>query len=280
MQNKVYKIGDCVISLESEERIGESRPFVKFRSEEKADITVRIICGALPAVTGKLLFESDVKKVYSDSNRRYTYRSYFNSHKNEYVQFACRVSGGGEELLFIDYPYGLWDKMIFDALDLPDILLQRQKIILHCSFVLANGKALLFSADKQVGKSTQASLWHKYYGSRTINGDRAVLGFENGCLTAWGLPFCGTSNITKNESAPVKAIVLLSQGKTNCIQSLTPGQAFKGILGKITYNQWDEKAAEAVADIACLIAGTKVYGFSCLPDESAVKTLEKVLWYN
>lgn len=277
MQNKGYKIGDCVIALESEEQIGDSSPFVKFLSKENASITVRIVHGDLPPETGRLLFRDKARKVYSDGNIRYTYCSYFNSAWNRYTEFACRVTKGGQELLFIDYPNELWDKMIFEALDLPELLLRTKKVILHCSFVYVNGRALLFSADKQVGKSTQATLWKKYAGGEIINGDRAIVGLRDGKLTAWGLPFCGTSNISENMSAPVEAIVMLSQGPVNTIKELTPGEIFKGIIGKITYHQWDLTSAEAAADAACLIAGTKVYGFSCLPDESAVRALEKEL---
>ena len=40
MQTKAYKIGDCVIALESDGTIGDSRLYSKFLSDEKADITV------------------------------------------------------------------------------------------------------------------------------------------------------------------------------------------------------------------------------------------------
>ena len=38
MQTKAYKIGDCVIALESDGKIGDSRLYSKFLSDEKADI--------------------------------------------------------------------------------------------------------------------------------------------------------------------------------------------------------------------------------------------------
>lgn len=279
MQTKAYKIGDCVIALESDGTIGDSRLYSKFLSDEKADITVKIVQGALPPAEGRLLFCNNLKKVYSSGMQRYTYCSYFNSLNACYTEFACRVSGGEQELLFVNYPDGLWDKMIFEALDLPDLLLKSRKVILHCSFVIVNKKALLFSADKQVGKSTQAALWEKFGAGKTVNGDRAVVGEKNGKLTAWGIPFCGTSGISENSGAPVEAIVLLSQGAENTLRLLSPGEAFKDLIGKITYHQWDMKAAAAAADAVCLIAEkAKVYSFSCRPDESAVRVLEKELW--
>ena len=278
MQTKAYKIGDCVIALESDGKIGDSRLYSKFLSDEKADITVKIVRGALPPAEGRLLLCNNLRKVYSSGILRYTYCSYFNSLVDCYTEFACRVSGGEQELLFVNYPGELWDKMIFEALDLPDLLLKSRKVILHCSFVQVNKKALLFSADKQVGKSTQAALWEKFGAGKTVNGDRAVVGEKNGKLTAWGIPFCGTSGISENLGAPVEAIVLLLQGAENTLRLLSPVEAFKGLIGKITYHQWDMKAAAAAADAVCLIADkAKVYSFSCLPDESAVRVLEKEL---
>lgn len=278
MQTKAYKIGDCVIALESEEPIGESGFYAKFLSDEKADMTVRVICGALPTVDGHPLFSDRVRSVYAVGNLRYTYCRYFDSRIKCYTEFACRVAGAGDELLFIDYPGSLWDNMIFEALGLPEILLAKQKVILHCSFVSVNGRALLFSADKQVGKSTQAALWKQFGGGEIVNGDRAVVGLKDSELTAWGIPFCGSSRICKNVSAPVEAILLLSQGQQNRLKRLTPTEAFKGLIGKITYHQWDKTAAGTAADAVCRLAGAKVYGFSCLPDESAVRALEKELW--
>lgn len=278
MQTKAYKIGDCVIALESDGKIGDSRLYSKFLSDEKADITVKIVRGALPPAEGRLLLCNNLRKVYSSGILRYTYCSYFNSLVDCYTEFACRVSGGEQELLFVNYPGELWDKMIFEALDLPDLLLKSRKVILHCSFVHVNKKALLFAADKQVGKSTQAALWEKFGAGKTINGDRAVVGEKNGKLTAWGIPFCGTSGISENLGAPVEAIILLSQGAENTLRLLSPVEAFKGLIGKITYHQWDMNAAAAAADAVCLIADkAKVYSFSCLPDESAVRVLEKEL---
>lgn len=280
MPNKTYQIGSCVFTLVSEEPIGDSCPFMKFLSDRREDITVRVRLCALPPVSGELLFRDAVRKVYVDGGRQYTYRSYFDSARGEYREFACRMTGGGKEELIIDYPDALWDRMIFEALDLPELLLRGKEVMLHSSFITVNGEGVIFAADKQVGKSTQAALWQQFAGAKIINGDRAVLGLRDGQLTAWGSPFCGTSGISENESAPVKAVILLSQGTKNTLSPLYPGEAFRNIIGKMTYNQWDLRSAENAADMAALIADGRVYHYSCRPDESAVRTLEKELCRN
>ena len=57
-------------------------------------------------------------------------------------------------------------------------MVQRDSMILHCAYVEYEGEAILFSAPSETGKTTQANLWEKYRGSRTVNGDRALLGRE------------------------------------------------------------------------------------------------------
>ena len=94
----------------------------------------------------------------------------------------------------------LRDVGIFEAIDLPSMLMKKGVGIIHCSFIEHNGKAILFVGDKQVGKSTQAALWNKYENTDTINGDRAAISYDNGIFYANGIPFCGTSKICKNKA--------------------------------------------------------------------------------
>lgn len=67
-----------------------------------------------------------------------------------------------------------------------------ESLILHCAYIKHEGKAILFSAPSGTGKSTKADLWEKYRGSRTVNGDRALLRKKNGIWHACGWPVCGS----------------------------------------------------------------------------------------
>ncbi|MGN0468963.1 MAG: hypothetical protein ACI4GY_09590, partial [Acutalibacteraceae bacterium] len=123
-----------------------------------------------------------------------------------------------------------------------------------------------------------ANLWKKYAGAKIINGDRAAIRIKNGVLYACGVPFCGSSDISENEEAPVSAIVELSQGQKNVLSVLPQASAFRCILGKLSYQIKDRDKAEKAADIAAFASKTKVYHLSCLPDEGAVRLLEEELW--
>ena len=71
---------------------------------------------------------------------------------------------------------------------------------------------MLIAGYPGIGKSTQADLWQRYEGAELLNGDRTVLRRIDGVWTAFGSPYAGSSNCFVNESRPVRAIVLLSQG--------------------------------------------------------------------
>ena len=106
------------------------------------------------------------------------------------------------------------------------MLAEHGGVVLHSSYIITQrGEALLFSAPSGTGKSTQAELWRSYAGAKVINGDRALVKAENG-VTANGILFSGTSGISENVTAPLRAIVLLRQSEKNEIRSVSGKEAF------------------------------------------------------
>ena len=141
------------------------------------------------------------------------------------------------------------------------------------------GKGILFSAPSEIGKSTQASLWEKYRGSRTINGDRALLRKIKGKWTACGWPVCGSSEICSLGDTPIYAIVMLKQGEKNQAVPLSPFQAFAQLYPQITINQWNrEFVQKAISGIEDLIAQVPVWQLTCDISEEAVNCLENALF--
>lgn len=276
MQSRKYIFCGYSLEIESEECIQPEAEFSKFLSEfSKPDYKINIIrTDSLPPQTGELVFSSNRKKIYYDGNVK-EYSAYFNSKLRQYVYFACKVNNSE---LYIDYPDDLREITIFEGVDLPSILLENGVGIIHCSFVEYDGQAILFVGDKQVGKSTQASLWKKYLNAETINGDRAAVYCEDGIFYAEGIPFCGTSKICKKKKLPIKALVCLSIGSSNEIKKLSSMEAFMKIVGKFTYNSTKE-TVEIVSSLASKMAESlPVYAYSCLKDESAVTFLKDEIW--
>ena len=94
------------------------------------------------------------------------------------------------------------DPLFTSLLALERRLVRKDQMVLHCAYVEYRGEAILFSAPSETGKTTQAGLWEKYRGSRTVNGDRSLLGKKEGRWIAQGWPVCGTSEVCHNEAIP------------------------------------------------------------------------------
>lgn len=158
-------------------------------------------------------------------------------------------------------------------------MIHRDSMILHCAYMKDRGEAILFSAPSETGKTTQANLWEKYRGSKTVNGDRALLRKINGRWHACGWPVCGTSEVCHDQTVPIHTIVMLKQGKSNQIRKLHPMQAFTLICSQITANRWNaEDTAKTLDLIEDLIGQVPVYELSCTISKEAVECLEAVLY--
>ncbi len=167
--------------------------------------------------------------------------------------------------------------LAIDFLNLPELMPFYDAFFLHASWVELGGEALLFTALKQVGKSTQAALWKQYRGAETVNGDRVLLRRVNGAWLACGSPYCGTSDICHNRTMPVKGLVILSQGPESIAHRASPAQAFRALLDGASFEKRDRVTLEKMTELLGLAAAElPFYALSALPDESAVEALEKL----
>ena len=177
------------------------------------------------------------------------------------------------------YPECIGPNLILRLTDLPGrVVRQFGGVFLHSSFVDLGGEALLFTAEKQVGKSTQARLWKQFRGAETVNGDRSLLRRLDGRWCACGSPYCGTSKISKDRILPVRAIVLLSQAPLNRARPARQAEAFAALLRGCSFDPSDRESMEKFTLLAQQIAAeVPFYQLACTPDERAVAELEKLL---
>ncbi len=167
---------------------------------------------------------------------------------------------------------------ICDTLGIETLLLHKNALLLHSSFIRWQGQGILFSAPSGVGKSTQADLWARYAGAEILNGDRAGLRKKDGAWHAYGLPFAGSSQIYRNERAPIRAIVTLEQAPHNELLRLTPAQALRKLYPELTVHSWDAQCVtQALALAEDLITAVPVYLLRCRPDADAVRLVRRAL---
>lgn len=274
-----YCVGDLRFCVEAPP-YPEHPNLTVFRTKdsETAQFHIRVTLGTptdetdLPCVSG-----TNLEACYRRGEKRV--RLFFREDREGILLRAeDRPNGDCDVTLAQDALNALGGNLILLLAELPRRLLQRGGVFLHASMIEVDGRAILFTARKQTGKSTQAELWRKFRGARILNGDRALLQRKSGHWYAMGSPYCGTSEYCKKAELPLAAVVQLSQAKENRVIRLTAKTALAAFLEGCAYDPTDPAQTAAVMDLALAIyRDVPFYHLACLPDETAVACLEDVL---
>ena len=250
-QSKYYCLAETVFCMESRCALVETEALKDFQIEER---------------TPDYLVHIDFAKEGEETNEAYGYASISR------IENEIWLSLSKERMETVS------DWQIFVILPLVRLLLERGILVLHSSYIIHEGKAVLFSGDCGCGKSTQASLWEQNRQAEIINGDRSIVYCRDGKVYAGGHFHCGTSGIRKNKSAELKAIVLLSQSPENKVSVPKGIESFQKILSQCAYDVEKRKEIEMATQlVAELVQNAKVFHFHCREDVSAVEALESVL---
>lgn len=264
---------------------------LNFRKEEKVFetiidtsnyITVVIdIVDKIPFSLDKILYRYEdviISKDYQHNEFR-TYTATFLSTKPIYAQSVLKNNS-----IHIYYlkSSNIWNNPnmhIWNLLHLEQLLLRNDCMILHCSYMMYKDKAILFSAPSGTGKTTQAKLWEKIYGSKIINGDKCVLKRENGKWFACGFPYHGSADECENLTYPVKAIVAVRQNPEDYIELLHPLFQVTNVYSEITVNSWNEydvnKTMDLIEDLCNQVTVIKQH---CTMNDTAAQTLHQYLY--
>lgn len=286
-----YEIaGVCVcISGNDQEMYTEERLLTHFKMNSEVDDKIpnedEVFCfdfsiqDKLPEAKGECVFQDPSRRIYMDGDREIRY---IGSVKDDVKHaYLCTQKLGRKILvhaLRTRISNRISAKTVLNSLAMERLALEGDGVVLHASYVVWNGRAILFTAPSGVGKSTQAKLWSELRGAEIINGDRAIIRRSNGLIFACGLPFAGSSEYCKNVTAPLMAIVYLGQSNDTQIHKLSGGQAFRRVWEGCSVASWCsddvEKAMSIVQDVTTHVP---VYYLNCTPDESAVAALENEL---
>ena len=93
-------------------------------------------------------------------------------------------------------------------------------IIFHCSAVMVDGEAYVFTAPSGTGKSTHTRLWREMLGDNAvmINDDKPIVRYIDGEFYVYGTPWNGKHHLDTNTRARLKAICAIRQAKDNVIE--------------------------------------------------------------
>lgn len=275
-----YIICKQKIRIEAERFPSDCEDWRIFEADfEKPDFFVNCnVVEPLPEVEGSFCGKSGDFSIYCQGETLFRKRDM--GIKEGVISKHNYINGTACELYFTpeSFPVFTDERYLWMSVPLANYLLTKKTVLMHSSFIDIGGSAVLFSAPCGTGKSTQAELWRALRGAEVINGDKAGVYLENGKAFAGGVPFCGTSQICKNRDLPLKAIVLLSQGKENAAKRLTGIEALQGVTGNIYLDLLAPKEKQMCIDFVIeLLSAVPVISLQCTPDERAVEELEKIL---
>lgn len=282
--NYDYKIANRLWSYVCDFPLLENKQSQLFH-EEELDGQSDWLCEAksvekLPKVTGKLIKESKERRIYLDGE---THWIELRNRENGEVLFVFKSSEKGvspRKLWVLEgmQPFTARIEHIWSAVDFPLQLLEHDILTLHSSVIEVKEEAVLFLAPSCTGKSTQARLWETHRGARQLNGDKAAIMVDVRGAKAYGLPFCGTSNICEKYELPIKAFVILSQAKENRVEQLRGIRAMNAVLSNcFGHAELPGCSAKIMKLLIDVLARVPVYKLACTPDERAVFALERYL---
>lgn len=277
-----YRIAGIRLRLELPCPLEEKPAFLPFRCHDDGKPDVTLTVTAVDDLT-----ESDAPLLYETSDVHIRREAcglvrYFMDHE-VHAPYAMLQELSPDHLhLFYGrrwqdrfrYPGNFFQRMGFE-----NRLVQHGAFMLHASYIETPHGAILFTGPSGIGKSTQAALWEQHADAALVNGDRVALRCDDDTVTAWGLPYAGSSACYRNITLPVVAIVRLEQAPENALTRLSPLAAFHYLYEQSTVNVWDAYAVErATALIGAVCERVPVYHYACTKEADAVALLRAALF--
>lgn len=149
----------------------------------------------------------------------------------------------------------------------------------HAACVEEGGRAVCFTGDSGVGKSTRAQAWVKTLGAEFISGDRPAIRLEEDACTACGVPWDGKKQIFRNVERPLHAILEVRRAPFTRLRRLSADQAFQVLVCQCFIPMWDEDtAALAMGNVWRLSRAVPVYRLFCGPDTEAALDTHRALF--
>jgi hypothetical protein len=150
-------------------------------------------------------------------------------------------------------------------------------LLMHGSAICMDGQAYIFTASSGTGKSTHTRLWREVFSERAwmINDDKPLIRMENGRITVYGSPWDGKHHLSRNASAPLKAVIWLNRDENNSIMPMTAVDAFPIVRKQVSLPQNKELLMQVLAMEKQLLQTVDFYKLYCNMEQDAAWTAWK-----
>ncbi len=276
-----YEIGGIGFGFDIDRHLTEYFPYDVFRisEEEYLSLSERHHYTFLSEMKphGKLVHSESSRDIFVDGDEVFHVNKRFDEKSYDCIfRYVRGVPGGsfsftdgGIECLKVTAE-------LFRSCSFVSALLNFDAMILHSSFVIHDGQAILFTAPSGGGKSTQARLWERYKGARIVNGDRAVV---KRCADGWyvySLPLCGSSGICLKMSAKLALTAVVKKSAADGIVEMPNAEKLAELFPQITVENYKPKEFAHALDLEdAFIRECNLVRLDCTATENAVTMLEE-----
>ena len=152
-------------------------------------------------------------------------------------------------------------------------LIEHKGIFVHASAVAMDGKAYLFSAASGTGKSTHTALWKKVFGDRAVilNDDKPAIRLLEDQIYAYGTPWSGKTDLSKNMRVPLQGICFLVRGTENHISPISPHTAIPKLLEQTLLPNDANRMNQLLDIVQEILERIPFYEMKCNMDPSAAR---------
>lgn len=147
------------------------------------------------------------------------------------------------------------------------------RMVVHGAAITYKDAGILFVAPSGTGKSTHIKLWKKHLKQDVdiVNGDKPILHIQDDAVTVYGTPWAGKEGWQKNRCAPLKAICIVRQSKTNRIEKIAAQSQLASLLKQIYLPQGAAAIQKTLALFDALTNTVPIYILECDISKEAVE---------
>lgn len=284
------KIADQIIDLEvSDQDFFKKRlqEYAIVDTNQKSDMNLTTcILEEIPAPEGtviKKVRDAEVlclqdgtfcRVLYDQERSRILHAIYFDKQYTS-VRAEIRRDRKMEELQATDFEY------IFSGSAFSDRLAVLGVAVLHGSAIAFQGRGVIFSAISGVGKSTHTGLWKERFKEKVeiVNDDKPAIRFRDEVPWIYGTPWSGKTDLNRNISVPLVAVVFLKRDIKNWIEPMNISERMYNITNQLMFPFYDEEAGRKLAAFAARLAqSVPMYYLHCNISQEAVEIVRKEIF--
>lgn len=262
-------------------RLGQ---FIGFSENPLSHVVLHLETSIVPPIPkGHLIYDPGlIWKMYKDGNDFFADITYHRDDQVSQEHGVLHANPTWDFLTLTECRSSLFQQSLLNIgageLILRTVILFTGGLVFHSSGLDDNGKGIVFVGHSGDGKSTQLNLWNHEPGVIAMNDDRIAIQIESSSPKCYGLPWGGSSDIARNHSAPLSAIIILEQAPINEIRQTLPSESYSLLMARAFLPYWDQSLMViAMSNLTNIIATVPVYRLRYRPEQAVIPLVRSIL---